>query len=318
MTQRFTSGGMLVVLAIALALGGCTKTESTTNDASASPAASPVALPTGAPGQPVAAGSSTIPIPASPGAASSPVVVASVAAAPTPASAASAAASVAPAITLTDIAGVNGQKEIVELAQLGVVDPVSGTFNPGGPIKRRDFIRWLVKSNNVLWSDTPGKQVKLADKTETSAFPDISTSDPDFPYVQGMQDAGYSVGFPDKKFRPDQSLTREQMFAIKNVFDRGSVDPGFVKDITFARNTAMPAWKDKQSISKTYVPGIATGAGGGAQSFALVYGTSSLFHPQMAVTRAQAAVLVTVVGDHAFYGGPPRTAAQALAATPAP
>ncbi len=297
MNQPFASGAM-IVLAIALGLGGCTKNDSTTtNDASGSPAASPVALPTGASdasSAPVAAGSSTLPIAASPGAAST------------------------PAVALTDIAGVNGQKEITELALLGVVDPVSGTFNPGGPIKRRDFIRWLVKSNNVLWSDTPGKQVKLADKTESSSFPDISTSDPDFPYVQGMQDAGYSVGFPDKKFRPDQSLTREQMFAIKNVFDRGSVDPGFVKDIIFARNTAMPAWRDKQSISKTYVPGIATGAGGGAQSFALVYGTSSLFHPQIAVTRAQAAVLVTVVGDHAFYGGAPRTAAQALAATPAP
>jgi hypothetical protein len=298
MKQRFASGA-LVVLAIALGLGGCAKNDSSnTNDTSASPAASPIALPTGVTGEPVAGAASAIPVAAS------------------PAAAASAAAA------LTDIAGINGQKEITELAELGVVDPVSGTFDPGAPIKRRDFIRWLVKSNNVLWADTAAKQVKLADKTETSSFPDVSTSDPDFPYVQGMQDAGYSVGFPDKKFRPDQSLTREQMFAIKNVFDRGSVDPGFVKDIAFARNTAMPPWKDKQQISKTYVPGIATGAGGGAQSFALVYGTSSLFHPQMAVTRAQAAVLVSVVGDHAFYGGAPRTAAQAVTAaataTPTP
>lgn len=315
MKQPFASTGT-IVLAVALALGGCAKTNtSSANDASGSPAASPVALPTGETGAPVAGGSSTIPIAASPNAASTPGVGTSMAAAPTPAVAASAPA---PAVVFTDIAGVNGEKEITELAQLRVVDPVSGTFEPGKRIKRRDFIRWLVKANNVLWSDTPGKQVKLADTTETSSFPDVSTSDPDFPYVQGMQDAGYSVGFPDKKFRPNKALTREQMFAIKNVFDRGSVDPGFVKDITFARNTAMPAWRDKQEISKTYVPGIATGAGGGAQSFALVYGTSSLFHPHVDVTRAQAAVLVTVVGDHAFYGGPPRTAAQALTATPAP
>jgi hypothetical protein len=297
MKQRFASGA-LVVLAIALGLGGCAKNDSSnTNDAGASPAASPIALPTGVTGEPVAAGASAIPVAASPVAAASAVA--------------------SPAVALTDIAGINGQKEITELALLGVVDPVSGAFDPGAPIKRRAFIRWLVKSNNVLWADTAAKQVKLADKTETSSFPDVSTSDPDFPYVQGMQDAGYSVGFPDKKFRPDQSLTREQMFAIKNVFDRGSVDPGFVKDLVFARNTAMPPWKDKQQISKTYVPGIATGAGGGAQSFALVYGTSSLFHPQMAVTRAQAAVLVSVVGDHAFYGGAPRTAAQAITAAAA-
>ncbi len=220
---------------------------------------------------------------------------------------------------LSDIAGVNGEKEVTELAQLGVVDPTSGTFDPGAPIKRRDFIRWLVRANNALWSDTPTKLVKLADKTEASYFSDVSTSDPDFPYVQGMQDAGYAVGFPDKTFRPDQPLTREQMFAIKNVFDRGSVDSGLTSKIDYARNTVMPPWKDRQAISKTYVAAIATGSNGGSDSFGRVYGASSLFHPQMEVTRAQAAVLVSVEGDHVFYGGAQRTAAQALAAsTPMP
>jgi hypothetical protein len=133
-----------------------------------------------------------------------------------------------------------------------------------------------------------------------------------------MQDAGFSVGFPDKTFRPDAPLTREQMFAIKNTFDRGSVDPGLVKGIDFARNTVMPPWKDKASISKTYVAAIATGNHGGADNFALVYGASSLFRPQLAVTRAQAAIAVTVIGDHAFYGGSPRTAAHALAALASP
>jgi hypothetical protein len=221
-------------------------------------------------------------------------------------------------VALTDIAGVNGEKEISELAQLGAIDPTSGTFEPGSPIKRRDFIRWLVKANNALWSDTPAHRVQLADKTETSAFPDVATTDPDFPYVQGMQDAGYSVGFPDKTFKPDQSLTREQMFAIKNVFDRGNVDPGLAKDLTYARTTALAPWKDRAAISKTYVAAIATGSGGGNDSFALVYGASSIFKPQQAVTRAQAAVAVSTVGDHVFAGSTKRTAAQVLAASPAP
>ena len=80
-----------------------------------------------------------------------------------------------------------------------------GAFEPGKPILRRDFIRWLVKANKALWSDTPGKQVHTADSTEQSTFPDVASSDPDFPYVQGMQDAGYSVGFPDKMFRPNSA-----------------------------------------------------------------------------------------------------------------
>jgi hypothetical protein len=257
------------------------------------------------------------PAPASTATASAPAPLATATVA-TAASQAPPTGQVASAGTFTDIAGINGEKEIATLAQLGVVDPPSGTFDPGAPIKRREFIRWLVKANNVLWSDTSAKQLKLADKTESSSFPDVSAADPDFPYIQGMQDAGYSVGFPDKTFRPDQTLTREQMFAIKNVFDRGSVDPGLAKGLDYARNTAMPPWKDKQSISKTYVAAIATGAGGGNDSFSRVYGASSVFRPQAPVTRAQAAVLVSVVGDHQFYGGAERTAAQRALASPTP
>jgi hypothetical protein len=79
----------------------------------------------------------------------------------------------------------------------------------------------------------------------------------------------------------------------------------------------MPPWKDKASISKTYVAAIATGANGGGDNFALVYGSSSLFHPQFPVTRAQAAVAIASIGDHVFYGSGRRTVETALAAAAA-
>jgi hypothetical protein len=285
----FTTALLFLALGTSLASTGCASrsSDSAGSDASAAPS-----------GATTSAAPSLAPV-----AAASPATAAATAAAP----------------ALTDVSGVNGQAAIEQFAALGVVDPVSGEFHPGAPVLRRDFIRWLVKANNALWADTPAKLVKLADSTESSAFSDITLKDPDFPYIQGMQDAGYSVGFPDKTFRPDVALTREQMFAIKNVFDRGSVDPGLQKSLDFARNTAMPPWKDKQSISKTYVAAIATGANGGADSFGLVYGASSLFHPQAAVTRAQAAEALTVIGDHQFYSGGHRTLAQVPASpTPAP
>jgi hypothetical protein len=277
--NRNPSSYGLVFCALAIVLGGCAKSDNASGGATATPAAT----------------------------ATETATAAAIATAP---AAGVAEASPAAAPAFTDIAGVNGQAEIVELAQLGVVDPLSGAFAPGQPVKRREFIRWLVKADNVLWRDAPAKQVRLADTTDHPAFSDVPATDPDFPYIQGMQDAGYSVGFPDGAFRPDAPLTREQMFAIKNVFDRGSVDAGLAKDLNFARNTAMPPWKDKQGISKTYVAAIATGSGGGAESFARVYGTASLFHPQLAVTRAQAAVAVSLVGDHVFYGSGLRSAAH--------
>ena len=280
---------LYLVLTVAMALGaaGCSKGGNASSDASPSADATAVATALASPSP----SSSSVASPAA-GVTTSPAA-------------------------FTDIAGVNGEKEIEELAVLGAVDPASGAFNPGAPVKRREFIRWLVKANNALWSDAPTKFVHLADKTEASSFPDVATTDPDFPFIQGMQNAGFSVGFPDKTFKPEQTLTREQMFAIKNIFDRGSVDPGLAKDLTFARNTVMPPWKDKESISKTYVAAIATGAGGGSDSFSRVYGVSAFFHPQLAVTRAQAAVAVSVVGDHIFSGGAQRTAAQPPA-TPTP
>jgi hypothetical protein len=276
-------------LVAVLAFAGCSKASDSSADANAN--ASPTAV--------VAAASTA---PADTAAAASDAT-------PTPAQNATAApTATAVAVSFADISGVNGAHEVTQLAMLGVVDPTNGAFNPGAPIKRREFIRWLVKADNALWRDQPGKEVRLGDSTDKPAFPDVPTSDPDFPYVQGMQNAGYSVGFPNGTFRPDEPLTREQMFAIKNIFDRGSVDPGLSKDLNYARNTAMPQWKDKASISKTYVAAIATGTNGGADSFARVYGASALFHPQEAVTRAQAALLVSVIGDHTFYGGATRTA----------
>jgi hypothetical protein len=282
------SAGANALLSCSLALTACAKNDTSSTAASPSPA--PIVITT-----------------------ETPATVGTAAAAATASTSAVAASAVA-LVAYTDIAGVNGETAIRQLGTLGVFGATSGAFQPGKPILRRDFIRWLVKANNILWSDTPKNQLHTADSTETSAFGDIASNDPDFGYVQGMQDAGYSVGFPDKTFKPDNALTREQMFAIKNVFDHGSVDAGLVKNIDYARNTALPPWKDKAQISKTYVAAIATGNPAGSDdSFTLVYGTSSLFHPQLPVTRAQAAVLLTTVGDHTFYGSGRRTAANVLA-----
>ena len=63
-----------------------------------------------------------------------------------------------------------------------------------------------------------------------SSFSDLASSDPDFRYVQGLSDAGIAVGFPDKSFKADQPLTREQMIAIKSGLDRGGVHKSYAKD----------------------------------------------------------------------------------------
>ena len=224
---------------------------------------------------------------------------------------------------------MQGQQQIVQLAQLGVLDATSGAFKPLEPVKRREFVRWLVKTNNAVFSDAPTKQIHLADASEKSDLSDLQPSDPDFPYVQGLSDAGIAVGFPDKSFKPDQPLTREQMIAIKSGLDRGGVSPSFQKNNDADGHYAkyhLPPWKDRDQVSKTYVPAIATDLSDESHDAPIAnigrtFGAIAVFRPQQPVTRAQAAVLMSVIGAHSeqsMYENKPRSVAQALGPKPSP
>ena len=291
---------VMLALACAVTVAGCSKNDqsSTTttaaSDATATPASSSV-----------------------------PDVLGSSSPAASPSAAAATAPSPLASVGFTDIDGVQGQKEIVALAQLGVLDATSGPFHPGDPVKRRDFVRWLFKTNNAVWADQPSRQIHPADATAQSSFPDLASSDPDFRYVQGLSEAGIAVGFPDKSFKADQPLTREQMIAIKSGLDRGGVHKSFAKDDSYARYN-LPPWKDKDKVSKTYVAAIATDVDDDPKSasepkidnIGRTFGAVAMFRPQQAVTRAQAAVVLNVIGAHAestSYDNTPRTVAQALA-----
>ncbi|MDP9105190.1 MAG: S-layer homology domain-containing protein [Candidatus Eremiobacteraeota bacterium] len=290
---------VMLALACAVTVAGCTKTDrsstTTAPDASAAPVSSavPETVPSAAP--------ATI-------ASQAPVT-----SAPSP----------LPSVGLTDIDGVQGQKEIVQLAQLGVLDVTSGPFHPGDPVKRRDFVRWLFKANNAVWADQPSRQIHPADATAQSSFPDLASSDPDFRYVQGLSDAGIAVGFPDKKFKADQPLTREQMIAIKSGLDRGGVEKSYAADDSYAHYN-LPSWKDKALVSKTYAAAVATDVQDDPKdgspkidNIGRTFGAIAMFRPQQPVTRAQAAVVLNVIGAHERFAAP-RSVAQMLTATPGP
>ena len=299
---------VMLVLACAVTAAGCAKTDqssttSASSDASAAPAAS-----------------------ALPDAQASAAPVASASAAVATATASSSAQAALPSPAFTDINGVEGQKEIVQLAQLGVLDTTNGPFHPADSIKRRDFARWMFKANNAVWADQPSRQIHPADATTQSSFSDLASSDPDFRYVQGLSDAGIAVGFPDKSFKPDQPLTREQMIAIKSGLDRGGLHKSYATDESYARYN-LPPWKDKDKVSKTYVAAIATDIEDDPKSagstkidnIGRTFGAIAMFRPQQPVTRAQAAVVLNVIGAHSestSYADAPRRVAQVLTATP--
>jgi hypothetical protein len=297
-----------VLLAVAAcAMAACTGKSADTSTtassqtvaASASPAAAASVLPSDA-SSPQAAPAAAL---ASPVASGSAVAVTAVA-----------------AVSYTDLGGVFGQDKIVQLAQLGAFETPSGTFQPYQPIKRRDFARWMFRANNAIFKGNDTLQVRPVTPADESTFKDLPKTDPDFPYAQALANAGVSVGFPDKTFRPDQLLTREQMVAMKTTLDDGGPvvdDPN--KDLTQAYYQ-MPQWKDKKTVAPEFAWAVQE-AGNDSDSASIhnvsrVYGAIAEFKPKKPVTRAEAALELWVIRPHQKYSSEKRSAADALKTPP--
>jgi len=243
---------------------------------------------------------------------------------------------VAGPVAFDDLSDGLPKTQIEQLAALGVFGPLSGHFEPGGPIIRGEFIRWLFLTSNAIWADDPGKQIRPADGSRTT-FPDVPPSQPDYKYIQGFVDAGFAIGFQDKLFHPTEPLTREQMIAIKESVDRGGVESSLahltIKDVNGAYSYMLPDWKDRDQIAPEYWPAIATDViddgnaaplpnlypGATIDNLPRAFGAIAMFYPKRAVTRAEAAVCIWRIGPHAAYNkGPARSAADALAPSPSP
>ncbi|MGF1600926.1 MAG: hypothetical protein GFH24_608378n30 [Chloroflexi bacterium AL-N5] len=119
---------------------------------------------------------------------------------------------------LTDLTDVPTQAFIVDLNKLGVFEKTKGTFKPYEPITRGEYLIWMFKANNAIARDD--KQLRF-DPTFDPGFTDITPEHPAYKYVQAFANGGYTVGYEDKTFRPDQPLTREEMIALKVGLDSG-------------------------------------------------------------------------------------------------
>lgn len=241
--------------------------------------------------------------------------------------AASPGASPLTTVAFTDISGTYAEKAIVALGQLGVLDSTSGTFQPEKPVLRREYVRWLFKTNNAVWANLPAKQIHPAESGDKSDFTDLQPSDPDFKYIEGMNAAGISVGFPDKTFKADQPVTHEQAIAIKAVLDRGGIADRY-KAVDSAKSR-LPEWKDKAQISPAFAGAIATDTSAddiNSKSTQIgnvgrAFGAVAMFRPQAPVKRGEAAMLLQVIGGHAQDtngDNAPRSVSSVLHPSPSP
>ena len=187
-----------------------------------------------------------------------------------------------------------------DVVKLGILTPTKNQkFAPNEVITRRTFARWLFKANNRFYQDNPSQKIRPVQHVETSAFQDIPPSDPDFPIIQGLAEAGIvpsqlSGDTTNAQFRPDAPLTRETLLLWKVPLDiRGNLPS---VDVTNVRKRW--GFQDANKIDGKALGAVVADYSDGEQSnFRRIYGYTQLFQPDKPVTRAEAATALWLFGN---------------------
>lgn len=220
------------------------------------------------------------------------------------------------------------RQHIDDLATLGVLsldasnaksnDTTGNKFEPNKTISRREFTRWLVAANNRIYANRPGQQIRLASDTTQPAFQDVGKSNPDFPSIQALAEAGLipsplSGDATAVLFRPDAPLTRENLILWKIPLDTRQALP------TASVDAVKQTWgfQDAAKIEPRALRAVAADFQNGEQgNIRRVFGYTTLFQPKKSVTRAEAAATIWLFGSQSE--GISAKDAQQLKSSPTP
>ncbi len=191
---------------------------------------------------------------------------------------------------IQDLAGLG----ILRLKSDGSKSNLTATttqFEPGKTINRREYARWLIAANNAMHGSNPAKQIRLASESTQPAFQDVQRTDPDFPAIQGLAEAGLipsplSGDSTAVLFRPDAPLTREQLLMWKGPLDTRQALPNATLD------SIKQTWgfQDAAKVDPKALRALLADFQNAEQSnIRRIYGYTTLFQPKKPVTRAEAA-----------------------------
>ena len=121
-----------------------------------------------------------------------------------------------------DLKGVPNKTQMMikDLAQLGVFGEIGNKFDPFQPVTRGEYITYLFNAYNAMRNED--NELRLVPHKQ-AYFSDVTSKHPAYPYIQALANAGYSVGYEDGTFKPNQHITREEMIAIKASLDNGGL-----------------------------------------------------------------------------------------------
>jgi hypothetical protein len=199
------------------------------------------------------------------------------------------------------------QSYIADLSKLGALRvPTTNAngsstteFRPNTSITRREYARWLVTANNLIYANQPARRIRLGVSSDQPAFQDVPTSDPDFGEIQGLANAGLiasplSGDSTTVTFRPDAPLTREDLLLWKVPVDLRKALP----DATVAAVQQTWGFQDAAQIDARALRAILADFQNGDQSnIRRAFGYTTLFQPDKPATRAEAAAVLWFFGS---------------------
>ncbi|NER01219.1 MAG: S-layer homology domain-containing protein [Okeania sp. SIO3C4] len=198
---------------------------------------------------------------------------------------------------------------IADLSKLGVFqqaqpknqdnpDTTTLLVDPQNIVTRREYVRWLVNTNNQIFTNNSAKHIRLAGVNEVPIFEDVPKTDPDFAIIQGLAEAGLipsplSGDINVVKFRPNDFLTREDLILWKVPLDfRKALPEATVEKV-------KEAWdfQDASRIDPAALRAVLADAENNFSNIRRVFGYTRLFRPDKTVSRAEAAAVLWYFGD---------------------
>lgn len=197
------------------------------------------------------------------------------------------------------------QAAIQDLEQLGVLDSIEGSrFEPERSIRRGEFAQWLLLANNAIHRGDPERQIRLNSGQNRPIFLDVPEDHPQFRFIQALGAAGLIEADAQQEFRPQSLLSRSELIRLKLPV---VLPPG---PLSGSRQDLEREWgfRDAEQIPQAAVAAIVADGQAEHSTILHTFGVIRTFHPLDPVSRAEAALALSVMGD--------RSAAETLAEDP--
>ena len=202
-----------------------------------------------------------------------------------------------------NFAPTNTGDYLADLTKLGVLTSAETNSTGKTPpanrtVTRREYARWLVAAHNRITGTKPTQQLKLATSDAKPAFGDVPSTNPDFPSIQGLAEAGLIPstlsGDPTSVlFRPDAPLTREQLILWKVPLDTRQPLP--VASLDAVKQTW--GFQDAGKVDPKALRAVLADFQNGEQSnIKRVFGYTTLFQPKKTVNLGEVAIAIWYFG----------------------